>query len=570
MIMPGIEASLGSYQAAVDTALSELAAQRVLPRLWAYDHTLWKPEPREITNRLGWLHCPEAVQPHLSEMLSLVHEVHAAGYQEALLLGMGGSSLAPELYSHVFGPRLLRQSPVRLQVLDSTHPTAVLTQARRLNARTTLFLVSTKSGGTVETFSFFKYFYNWVATAVGDAEAGAHFIAITDPGSVLADVARAYHFRAIFLSDPNIGGRYSALSSFGLVPAALVGVDVPRLLQRSEDAARACGPDVVPRQNPAAHLGAILGELAKAGCNKVTFVLPPGLSSVGDWVEQLIAESLGKEGRGVVPVVDEPLGTPDTYGNDRCFVQLHLSDAPDPADALLDALQRTGHPVVHLRLGDVYDVGSQFFLWALATAVAGQRLGVNPFDQPNVEAAKVRAREMLATYTHSGALPALPVALTGDGMAVVGDTTAHSPAEALRQFLYQARPGDYVALQAYVPPNAETDMALLTLRTWARDQLKVATTVGYGPRFLHSTGQLHKGDAGQGLFIQFTSAARQDVAIPDEPGASASAVSFGTLIAAQSLGDRQALLEAGRRVMRIDLGEDVVGNLKRLGAALQR
>jgi hypothetical protein len=434
-------------------------------------------------------------------------------------------------------------------VLDSTDPGAVLAHEQRLDLTRTLFVVSTKSGGTVETLSLFKYFYNRVAEAVGADGAGEHFVAITDPGSKLADLAERYNFRGTFLNDTNIGGRYSVLSYFGLVPAALVGVDVPRLLDDAMSMACATESCVAARDNPGAVLGAILGELAKAGRDKVTFVTSPEMASFGDWVEQLIAESTGKEGKGILPVVGEPLGSPDVYGDDRLFVYLGLEE-DGTGDSVIQALEDTGHPMVRLRLKNLYDLGGQFFLWEMATAVASHRLAINPFDQPNVEAAKVLARQMVSEYTETGALP------TGEA--------APLSQEALKQFLGQANPGDYIAIQAYVQPTAEADAALQSLRTQLRDRLKLATTVGYGPRFLHSTGQLHKGDAGNGLFIQFTADASQDVPIPDEAGSPASSISFGVLKTAQALGDRQALLDANRRVIRFHLGDDVAGGLSQL------
>jgi hypothetical protein len=404
----------------------------------------------------------------------------------------------------------------------------------------------------VETLSFFKFFYNWTADALGGDEVGRHFVAITDPGSRLEALADRYGFRATFLNDPNIGGRYSALSFFGLLPAALVGVDLETLLTQARRMARNCAAssDPVDGDNYGAWLGAILGESAKAGRDKVTFVTSSPLGNFGVWLEQLIAESTGKEGKGILPIVGEPLGAPDVYGDDRLFVYLRL-DGDNTYDQALQDLQDAGHPTVRLRLRDVYDLGAQFFLWEMATAVAGYRLGINPFDQPNVEAAKVLARSMVAAYTESGTLPA--------------DEPAPLTAGALEDFLAYASSNSYIALQAYVQPTAETDAALLTLRTRLRDRYQLATTVGYGPRFLHSTGQLHKGDAGNGLFIQFTADNPLDVPIPDEPGEPASTMTFGVLEMSQALGDKQALADAGRRVIRFHLRDDVAGGLAHLG-----
>jgi transaldolase/glucose-6-phosphate isomerase len=540
------QAALGSYRATVDAALAEMTTERVIPRIWAHDHTVWKPEPRDITNRLGWLTTAETMREHIACLQELAEAAHTAGYTHALLLGMGGSSLAPEMFGKVFGGEAPGRLSLQLSVLDSTDPAAVLACAERLDPVRTLYIVSSKSGTTVETLSFFKFFYNRTVAAVGATPAGAHFVTITDPGSRLAGLSERYGFRATFLNDPTIGGRNSALSYFGLVPAALAGVDVPGLLDRALGMAGACGPDVPAQDNPAAWLGAILGELAKAGRDKVTLAVSPAIASFGDWVEQLIAESTGKEGKGILPVVGEPLGSPAVYGSDRLFVHLRLA-GDETAAAALAALETAGHPVVRLHLHNLYDLGGQFFLWGMAVAVAGHLLGINPFDQPNVEAAKILARQMVNEYTAKGALP------RGEAAPLT--------AEALHQFLVQARPGNYVALQAYVQPTAATDAALLALRTDLRDRLRLATTVGYGPRFLHSTGQLHKGDAGNGLFIQFTADDARDAPIPDEVGSPASRITFGVLKAAQALGDGQALRQAGRRVIHFHLGSDMAGGL---------
>jgi transaldolase/glucose-6-phosphate isomerase len=551
-------ASLGSYQAVVDRALAEMKEDRVMARIWAHDHTVWKPVPTEITNRLGWLHIAEAMLENIPYLEGLVDDARTAGYTDALLLGMGGSSLAPDVFRRTFG---VKEGYLDLAVLDSTDPGAVLAHSERLDPARTLFVVATKSGGTAETLSFFKFFYNRVADAIGVDRAGEHFVAITDPGTQLVSLAERYAFRATFLNDPDIGGRYSALSYFGLVPAALIGMDVPLLLDRALGAARGSESCVSVEDDPGARLGATLGELAKAGRDKVTFVVSSGVASFGDWVEQLIAESTGKEGKGLLPVVGEPLGPPEVYGGDRLFVHLRL-EGDGTHDAALAALEADGHPLVRLNLHDAYDLGGQIFLWEIATAVTGHRLGINPFNQPNVEAAKVLARRMIADYAKTGRLPSgKPTPLT---------------AEALNEFLAQAQPGDpatgsgrsYIALQAYVQPSEETTAALQALRVRLRDRFRMATTVGYGPRFLHSTGQLHKGDAGNGLFIQLTADDSRDAPIPDEVGSPASSITFGVLKAAQALGDQQALLDVGRQVIRFHLGDDVLGGLKHLREAV--
>jgi glucose-6-phosphate isomerase len=549
-------ASLGEFQKYVDDALAEIKADQVIKRIWAHDHTVWKPEPSEITNRLGWLRIAEKVEASLPELDDLVFNLREEGYTQALLLGMGGSSLAPEVFRKTFG---VQDGYLDLAVLDSTDPGAISDQFKRLDLKKTVFIVATKSGGTVETLSFFKYFYNQVVDALGVAEAGNHFIAITDAGSKLDEIASQCNFRATFRNDRNIGGRYSALSYFGLLPAALVGVDLAKLLERAQNMARKNMGNDLPDEgsNYGAYLGAILGELAKAGRDKLTLVTSSQIASFGDWVEQLIAESTGKEGKGILPVVGEPLGAPENYGDDRLFIFLTLDDDPSLEEKIA-GLENIGHPVVKMRISDIYDLGGQFFLWELATAAAGYRLGINPFDQPNVEAAKVLAKEM------SGTLPELKATMKSNGVSVFGDEKLpsaflNSPNEALQVFLEDAHPGSYISIQAYIKPTVKAERALQEFRTQLRTRL--ATTVGYGPRFLHSTGQLHKGDAGKGYFIQLTSDSPQDIPIPDEPGSNRSSISFGVLKGAQALGDRQALINANRRVLRFHLGIDVLGGL---------
>ena len=551
-----LQTALGTYQNAVDTALAELGQDNIMHRIWKGDHTVWKDDPTEISNRLGWLHIYDRMEESFDRFTALLHTTRKEGYTHALLLGMGGSSLAPEVFRKTFG---VGSDHLDLAVLDSTDPGAVLHYDNTLDLTKTLFIVATKSGGTAETLSAFKYFYNRLLEITGSAdETGAHFIAITDPGSKLETMADRFKFRGTFLNDPNIGGRYSALSFFGILPASLIGVDLPRLLQSASQMSFKCDPEMCESEadNAGALLGSIMGELAKAGRDKVTLILSPEIASFGDWVEQLIAESTGKEGKGILPVVGEAVGTPDVYKNDRLFVYMRMDDT---YDAAVQALEDAGHPIVRIPLETIYDLGGQFFLWEMATAVAGQRLGINPFDQPNVEAAKVLARQMISAYEQEGKLPELTSTLRANGITVYGDTDADSPAAALKAFIEQGAPDAYISLQAYVLMNEEAETALQAFRTHLRDTYHLATTLGYGPRFLHSTGQLHKGDAGKGLFIQFLTTMPEDVAIPDEAGETGSSMSFGTLKTAQALGDRQALLDEKRHVIRFDLStiEDV-------------
>lgn len=537
--------TLGVYQTAVESVVAQLTADNVVDRIWQHDHTVWKPEPTEITNRLGWLHLAETMRPHVTDIQAFASGVIQDGFTDVLLLGMGGSSLAPEVFSLTFGKP--EKSRLNLSVLDSTNPDAVLAKTEAHDLSKTLFIVVTKSGGTVETLSFFKYFYNQVCSKVGADGAGQHFVAITDPGSKLETMATTYGFRKTFLNDPNVGGRFSALSLVGLVPAALVGVDLNRLLDASAAMAQACqAADVTA--NPGASLGAVMGALAREGRNKLTLVMSPEIASLGDWIEQLVAESTGKEGLGILPVVGEPLGDPAVYGADRLFVLVTL-DGDTQFDAALNTLAQAGHPVMRLNMVDRYAIGAQFQVWEFATAVASVVLAINPFDQPNVEAAKVLARAAVKAYEETGTLPEVE--------------SASLDAATLDAFLAAAQPGDYVALQAYVQPTAAMTDALQALRTTIQQQYKVATTVGYGPRFLHSTGQLHKGDDGSGLFIQFVADANAVIDIPDAAGQTGSALTFGTLMLSQANGDRGALLGEQRRVIRF------AGNGDALLAAIQ-
>lgn len=539
---------LGAYQAPVDAALDEMASQNIVQRIWQRDHTVWKPDPTEIGNRLGWLDIVDQIRINIKDLIHEAREAHDAGYTDALLLGMGGSSLAPDLFSQIFDSGKAQ----RLHVLDSTDPGAVLAFDKKLNLAKTLFIVSSKSGTTVEMLSFFKHFCNRTARQVGQDKAGEHFVAITDKGSHLASLSEQSGFRATFLNNPHIGGRYSALSFFGLYPAALAGMDLGRLLNSASEMMKRCGPATPIHENPAAVLGAVMGTLARMGRDKLTLIMSSEIAPFSDWVEQLVAESLGKDGTGILPVVREPLGLADAYGEDRLFVEVRLADKKrQPSDpGPLAALANAGHPLLTFTVEDRYDLGGQFFLWGMATPIAGHLLGVNPFDQPNVESAKKRATAMVKAYQETGQLPAEP--------------PARLSAETLLDFLEQARQGDYVALQAFVTPDEPTTRALRDLRTVIRGRTGLATTVGYGPRYLHSTGQLHKGDAGNGLFVMFTHDPEPDLPIPDEAGSDESSMSFGVLELAQALGDKQALEDAGRRVIRFHAGQDVVGALKRL------
>lgn len=562
----GITYALGQYQELVDKALTEIRERQVIERIWQRDHTVWRPEPTEIDNRLGWLHCPEVMADSFHRLQAFADSMRGEGYNHAVLLGMGGSSLAPEVFRKTFG---VKSGYLDLAVLDSTMPGHVWAHAERLDPKRELFIVSTKSGTTVETLSLFKFFYNWMADALGKEDVGKHFIAITDPGSPLVDIGERYRLRVGFLNAHSIGGRYSAISSAGLVPAALIGIDIRELLDRARAMARDCKRSSAAgtTENPGAQLGAVLAELARAGRDKITFILSSQIASFGDWLEQLIAESTGKEGKGILPVVGEDILAPGAYGDDRLFIHLRL-EGDTTADAAVAEWEQAGHPVVKLILNDQYDLGGQLFLWEMAVAVAGHRLEINPFDQPNVEATKILARQAVDEYKKKGLFKHEAPALTGSGIEVYGSVTAHDPGEALNSFIAQAGTGCYIALQAYLQPTEQIDSALRALRTRLGNKSRLATTTGYGPRFLHSTGQLHKGDAGKGLFIQFTADDSRDAPIPDEAGSPASSISFGILSAALARGDWQALVNARRRVIRFHLGKDAMKGLMVLHKAV--
>ena len=566
--------NLGAHRGAVRNALTQLREEKVMSRIWAHDHRVWKEDPGEIVNRLGWLHCPDVMVDAVPSITDLVQEVRAAGMTSALLLGMGGSSLAPEMFRRVFG---FREGYLDLSVLDSTDPEVILHYVREFDPARTLYIVSTKSGGTVETLSFMKYFYTSVSQALGPDRVGSHFIAITDPGSSLEAMAKTLAFRRTFLNDPNIGGRYAALSYFGLVPAALVGMDLKQLLERGSGVAQNCQSCTcsVGGDNSGARLGAVIGILALRGRDKLTLIISPPLAPFGAWVEQLIAESTGKEGRGILPVEGELPTEPRYYAGDRLFVYLRLEN-DHHHDGKVEALEAAGHPVVRLDLKDLYDLGGELFRWEMATVVAGHFLGINPFDQPNVESAKILAREMVATYQKERRLPEAKPTFEADGLFVTADTSIRELKGALKEFLERADPGrdpvggrGYVALQAYLKPDEKTYAMLQNLRERIQKKYRMATTLGYGPRFLHSTGQLHKGDGGNGLFLQFTSETEKDVPIPDQAGKEGSTLSFGVLKMAQALGDRRALVDANRKVIGFHVTGDVAEGIKTIIDAVE-
>ncbi len=527
-----------------------MARERVLERILSRDFTVWKGEDLGITDRLGWLEpLPKALEA-VPMMEEFARDVRKAGMTRAVLLGMGGSSLAPEVFGRVFGAR--RGHP-RLDILDTTAPDAVARTARGIDIDRTLFIVSSKSGTTAETSSLFNYFHGLACAALGKTKAGKHFAAITDPGTPLDTLARRHGFRKVLPGDTEIGGRFSALSVFGLVPAAVAGVDVRKALARSEAAIRACR-STDPRTNPAAWLGAVLGVLCGRGVDKATIFASARVRSLGAWLEQLLAESTGKEGTGILPVPEDAPAPPRAYGPDRLFIHVRFG-----ADAALDrgvaALAKKGFPVVTIEFPDALALPGQFYLWEMAIAVAGHILAVNPFDQPDVEATKKKTREALRAA--EGRLPEGPL----------GSGPGEPDAAGLKKFLSRPRKGAYIALQAFLDPSPATVRALRELRDALRDAVRLPVTLGFGPRYLHSTGQFHKGDSGRGLFIQFVGRGKVDLPIPDVDGARP-APSFGTLIAAQARGDYEALEEAGRRIIRIDPGANPGASLRKLARAL--
>jgi transaldolase/glucose-6-phosphate isomerase len=536
----------------IDEALGQMAQARFGERLWKKDTTLWKPgdekHQAEIKIRMGWLDVIEEMKAHVTDMTTFAGEVKRAGFTHALLCGMGGSSLAPEVLRQTFG---VKRGYLDLAVLDSTDPAAVLAAEARSNPARTLYIISSKSGSTTEPNAFFAYFWDKVRAFKGD-RAGENFIAITDPNTAMERTAAAHNFRRTFANPPEIGGRYSALSYFGLVPAALMGIDVAKLLDRATRMSKACGGIIPPEHNPGLVLGAAIGALAKQGRDKLTYVVSPEVGTFGYWTEQLIAESTGKEGTGIVPVEGEGVSAPKAYSGerDRLFAYVRLGSKYDRAVA---ALQAAGHPVVEIRLEDPYDLGGEFMRWEIATAAAGWVLGIDPFDQPNVQESKDNTVRLLGEHQSTGQLP---------GVENTVSTGARDFGTRLLRHLKSARKGDYVALTVYCQRTPRREKLLRDLQAAIRDRFHLATTLGFGPRFLHSTGQLHKGGANNGVFVQFTCADPVDVPVPGQP------YTFSVLKQAQALGDYQALLAHGRRALRVDLDDEIEAGLRRALAAV--
>ena len=528
-------ASLGDFQMAVDESLTRCDRERISERMWDGDVSLWTEDPdcgATIARRLGWLTVVETMAHETTRLKTFADDVRSSGFKTAVLLGMGGSSLAPDVFISCFGAG---EGYLDLKVLDTTVPDAILEAERSLNLEETLFIVASKSGGTIEVTSLCEYFWDRMRQVCG-SQAGSHFVAITDPGTSLGKLAADRKFRKTFLNPPDIGGRFSAMSYFGLVPATLVGMDIDRLIMRAAQAMESAGPEVPTLENQGFWLGTCATQAAMAGRDKLTLVVSPALGAFGCWLEQLIAESTGKNGVGILPVDGEPLGTPDRYGSDRLFVYLRMDD-DGTYDQAVSALEQAGHPVITLRLHTPFDLGREMFRWELATALAGIILNINPFDEPNVTESKQNTKRFLEIYEQEGRLPDAD-RLDVDDPALV---------ERLAAFLQDARPGDYAAFNVFMRMAPENREMLQSIRSLVRDRFGIATTVGFGPRYLHSTGQFHKGGPDKGLFFQITCNDVEDVPIPGAP------YSFGVLKAAQALGDYEALKHKGRRIIRIHL-----------------
>jgi len=560
-----------SIAATVKATVADWQSRGNMQRLWQRDATLWTGT--DEANWLGWSDIVDEQIAQHDQLVKLAKEVQTRGFQHVLLLGMGGSSLCPEVLRMTFGR--FPHFPT-LHVLDSTDPAQVKAFEHLIDIPKTLFIVSSKSGSTLEPNIFKQYFFERTKQAVGAVKVGSQFIAITDPGSKMQQVAEADRFLHIFFGRPSIGGRYSALSNFGMVPAAVMGVDTKKFLARAAEMTRACGPGVTVNDNPGAALGIILGTAANAGRDKVTIITSPGISDLGAWLEQLLAESTGKVGKGIIPVDREHLTTPEAYGSDRVFVYVRLESGADAdQDAKVAAIEKAGHPVVRITMADIYDLGAEFFRWEIATAVAGAILGINAFNQPDVEASKIATRDLTSAYEKTGSLPAEKPVLEDEGIKLFTDEKNaaelakgvrgdRSLAGYLKAHLARIQGGDYFAVLGYIQMNAEHEPSLQALRHLVRDKKRVATCLGFGPRFLHSTGQAYKGGPNSGVFLQITCDDAVELPVPGQK------YTFGIVKAAQARGDFQVLADRGRRALRVHLGSNLKAGLATLQTAVQR
>ena len=553
--------------AAVKKNLSDWRATGKVRRLWDHDASLWTNE--DEAKWLGWLGIVDEQLAAAAKLKALADEIKSGGFSDVLLLGMGGSSLCPEVLALTF-PQT--SGFPRLHILDSTDPAQIRNTEKKINLAKTLFIVSSKSGGTLEPNIYKQYFFERVQQTLGADQAGSRFIAITDPGSKMQQVAERDHFRHIFYGLASIGGRYSALSNFGMIPAAAMGRDTDKFLKRTKEMVEACKASTPVEENPGVMLGLIMGTAATLGRDKITLVTSPAIGDLGAWLEQLIAESTGKLGKGIVPVDREALGAPDAYGNDRIFAYVRLESAPDAAqDAAIAAIEKAGQPVVRIALSDIYNLGQEFFRWEVATAVAGSIIGINAFNQPDVEASKIVTKELTSEYESKGSLPAEKPIVEEAGFKLFTDQkNAADLAKAagtgadgalknyLRAHLARLGAGDYFALLGYIEMNAEHESLLQGLRMMVRDRKRVATVLGFGPRFLHSTGQAYKGGPNSGVFLQITCDDAQDLPVPGQK------YTFGVVKAAQARGDFQVLADRKRRALRVHLGSDVKAGITKL------
>jgi transaldolase / glucose-6-phosphate isomerase len=552
---------------AVASSLEDWKKSNKVARLWQKDASLWTRT--DESNWLGWLNIAEQQLAHVDAFKRIAEDVKKSRFRHALLLGMGGSSLCPEVLCMTFGK--IKGFP-ELHVLDSTDPVQIKSIEAKVDLKSTLCIVSSKSGSTLEPNIYKQYFFERVKAKVGEKEAGNRFIAITDPGSQMQQVAVADKFREIFFGVPSIGGRYSALSNFGMVPAAVMGLDVKKFLMITQEMVAACGPTFTANENPGVVLGTILGVCANHGRDKLTIIASPGIYDLGAWLEQLIAESTGKVGKGIIPVDRERLAKPSAYGNDRVFAYLRLASKPNKAqDVAVAALERAGHPVVNITVPDIYALGQEFFRWEIATAVAGSIIGINAFNQPDVEASKVETRKLTSQYEAAGKLPSEVPFFEASGIQFFADeknvAAIHgglNVAAVLKTHLCRIGPGDYFAVLGYIPMNAENEKAMQAIRHTVRNKKKVATVLGFGPRFLHSTGQAYKGGPNSGVFLQITCDDAKDLPVPGQK------YTFGVVKAAQARGDFAVLAERGRRALRVHLGKNLKSALATLSRAVQK
>jgi len=552
---------------AVAASLNDWKTNNKVARLWQKDASLWSGT--DESNWLGWLTITEEQLAHIDSLKQIAEDIKKARFKHALLLGMGGSSLCPEVLRLTFGK--IKGFP-ELHVLDSTDPAQIRAIEAKVDLKSTICIVSSKSGSTLEPNIYKQYFFDRVKAKVGEKEVGNRFIAITDPGSKMQQVAEADKFRKIFFGVPSIGGRYSAISNFGMVPAAVMGLEVAKFLKNTEEMVQACGASSATDANPGVLLGTIMGVAANHGRDKITIITSPGISDLGAWLEQLIAESTGKIGKGIIPVDREGLAKPGIYGHDRVFAYLRLATKPNKAqDAAVAAIEKTGHPVVRITLPNTYTLGQEFFRWEIATAVAGSIIGINAFNQPDVEASKIETKKLTSQYETTGSLPPESPFFEEKGIKLFADEKNTAAlkggaklADVLKTHLSRLGAGDYFAVLGYITMNAANEKSLQTIRHAVRDKKKVATVLGFGPRFLHSTGQAYKGGPNSGVFLQITGDEAKDLPVPGQK------YTFGIVKAAQARGDFAVLAERGRRALRVHLGKNLKSGLATLTKAVQK